>query len=362
MTRGITDAIRRASPIGMIALLLLISGCVAVEDNVDQGYVTGKHIGRNNVAFTTADVRSVIERKRAQDNDPSSKVICSEPSPDAAMAIALLSKLKADVTTTAGDAVTNKIGGEFEHSVTQAISQLAGRSVAVQALRDGTYRACEAYANGAIDKEEYALILSQYGDVLSTLILAENAEKTGIPSIAGNYVAYSLPRLTHTMFVSCARNGASTQRNAYLDSFCANIANTDVLGKLLVDLKKAMPEPYQPKAADDKGKTAATAPESWKVKFAHGDVPSLEGYVVLYTAISTLKGGTAKITIIGHADQTVPKKGKSNETIALERAGKVAEIMRDNGIDTTRIVWGASPNTQPFERLAEITVEKPAAK
>ncbi len=46
---------------------------------------------------------------------------------------------------------------------------MAGRTAGVVALRDGLYSACQAYANGIIGRRAYALILSQYGDLLVAL-------------------------------------------------------------------------------------------------------------------------------------------------------------------------------------------------
>lgn len=261
--------IATASPIAMVVATLLLSGCVAFEDNVQQGYSNNRVFGKtDSITFTTADVRTVIERDRLEANGITRKVVCSEPSPDTAMAISLITKLKAESTTSANGAVTNTTGGEFDHQTNQAITQLAGRSIAVQALRDGTYRACEAYANGAIDKEEYALILSQYGDILATLIIAENGDKAAIATISGNYIAYSLPRLLHTIFVSCAEYGmvpdqvlsntSGKSQNTFLKHFCPDIASPEKFAKLLAALKQAMPEPFQAKTTAPKT-TATTA-------------------------------------------------------------------------------------------------------
>jgi len=46
---------------------------------------------------------------------------------------------------------------------------MLGRTAGVVALRDGLYAACQAYANGVIGKDAYALIISQYGNLLVAL-------------------------------------------------------------------------------------------------------------------------------------------------------------------------------------------------
>src|SRR5262249_19131837 len=52
--------------------------------------------------------------------------------------------------------------------------ELGGRSTALLALRDGLFRTCEAYANGSIGSAAYALVLSRYGQLMTTLFLAED--------------------------------------------------------------------------------------------------------------------------------------------------------------------------------------------
>lgn len=346
MTEGILKLGRSIWPIAGLAMLLL-SGCASLEDNVQQGYVTGKKIGGSDAAFTTADVRTVVERTR---NDSGmGKIICSEPSPDIAMAIAAISKLNASV----GDGTGQDVTVEAQHSLTQSLTTLAGRSVAVQALRDGTYRACEAYANGTIGKTEYSLILSQYGDVLATLLFAENADKSGIGSVAGNYVAYSLPRLAHTIFVSCVQNGHDVNKNFYLDKFCDNIAQNNNLAILLESLKKSMPDPFSGTATAKKETSETT---SWTIQFSTRDNLTLEGYAELSKALNALKKNSGKITIVGHVDTVKPKNAKTNVTIARNRAEKVRNILEVNGISGTRISTFTDINADPMKRVAVITV------
>ncbi len=62
-------------------------------------------------------------------------------------------------------------GGTFERS--EQITALEGRNAGVLALRDGLYTACQAYVNGVIGHDAYALILSQYGNLLVALAGAQ---------------------------------------------------------------------------------------------------------------------------------------------------------------------------------------------
>jgi hypothetical protein len=108
----------------------------------------------------------VTVRKRpdtAPDGDR--EILCVAPSPDWATALAMAQQLSGSGSVTGGPSASLTAS----NSLTETISALAGRTAGVVALRDGLYRACEAYANGVIGKDGYALILSQYGDLLTAL-------------------------------------------------------------------------------------------------------------------------------------------------------------------------------------------------
>jgi hypothetical protein len=96
---------------------------------------------------------------------PGQNILCEEPSPDWAIAFG---------TAFAGAASGGASGGPSgsvsgSANTTEAITAAAGRTAGVVALRDGLYSACEAYANQAIGKDAYSLILSQYGNLLVAL-------------------------------------------------------------------------------------------------------------------------------------------------------------------------------------------------
>jgi hypothetical protein len=68
---------------------------------------------------------------------------------------------------------------------------LAGRSTALLGLRDGLFRACEAYANGVIGADAYALVLSRYGQLMTTLFLGQDV--TGAAGTAAGGSVQSPP-------------------------------------------------------------------------------------------------------------------------------------------------------------------------
>jgi peptidoglycan hydrolase-like protein with peptidoglycan-binding domain len=109
------------------------------------------------------------------------RVLCQAPSPDWATAIAMQQQLSASGNFFQGSS------GQFSgsNSYTETIAALAGRTAGVVALRDGLYSACQAYANGVIGKDAYALILSQYGYLLVALA-GNNSSSSNTGNLAGN--------------------------------------------------------------------------------------------------------------------------------------------------------------------------------
>ena len=94
-------------------------------------------------------------------------IICVEPSPDVAIAIAN--------SFGAGLSILGQGSGSVSGAQAEGIAQLAERTVAIQALLKQGYQACLDYANGAISGTTYSLRTSRLDDLMVTLILAEVA-------------------------------------------------------------------------------------------------------------------------------------------------------------------------------------------
>jgi hypothetical protein len=116
------------------------------------------------------DYRIVTVRQRSDslgtaNVQDSHEIVCSEPSPDWATALAAAQSI------TGSGGITGGASGSLSasNSSTETITALAGRTAGVVALRDGLYASCQAYANGVIGKDAYALVLSQYGNLLVAL-------------------------------------------------------------------------------------------------------------------------------------------------------------------------------------------------
>jgi hypothetical protein len=136
--------------------------------------VTQFQFASSDTLATTGNLRLVTERLRPMpDGHPALPTVCTEPSPDYAIAFGQKLDGTAKVTLPQGSGE-----GGLKLETTEVATQLAGRTAGVLALRDGLYAACQAYANGTIGHDAYAMILSQYG----TLLVALASDK---PEIAG---------------------------------------------------------------------------------------------------------------------------------------------------------------------------------
>jgi hypothetical protein len=95
------------------------------------------------------------------------RIVCAEPSPDVALAMAR--------SLGAGVNVLSYGSGSASAATSEALAQLGERFAAVQLLRDILYRSCEAYANGAISNTTYALMMARLDETTTTLLLGEMA-------------------------------------------------------------------------------------------------------------------------------------------------------------------------------------------
>ena len=82
------------------------------------------------------------------------RIVCAEPSPDVAQAIQAAVQASANVSNG-----QTQVGGQFGYAVAAQVAQLGERLAAIQLLRDKMYRACEAYANGAMRQAGYISLM-----------------------------------------------------------------------------------------------------------------------------------------------------------------------------------------------------------
>ncbi len=117
------------------------------------------------------------------------KIVCAEPSPDAISASAASAAgsgaLSFPTLLPAAAAADQKQGttsggGGFSGGSSESVASIAMRSQTIQLLRDGLYRACEAYMNGAIDQHQYNIITLNINKTMITLL--------AVDGIAGTHV------------------------------------------------------------------------------------------------------------------------------------------------------------------------------
>lgn len=187
LARGLWRCSRGAAITGCTAaIVLLTGGCTWLQNDAERGVRQVPHwrSDTEGVIATTADVRLVTRRRRPNTNEI---VTCTEPSPDVAKALSTVGQL----TAKGGKGpATGELDGSL--SSAEAVAELAGRSTALLALRDGLFRTCEAYANGVLGADAYALVLARYGQLMTTLFLGQDISG-GMPSALASVGAPKTP-------------------------------------------------------------------------------------------------------------------------------------------------------------------------
>jgi hypothetical protein len=164
MLAGVRDTHRAA-----FALLcaLLVAGCATQPSATLKQFTLGKGTS----IATDARLRVVTNvepgiASRVGKVD-AKQIVCVEPSPDVAAAIA--------GSFGFGVSVLSQGAGSVSGANVEGLTQLGERTVAIQAILKQGYQACLDYANGAINGTTYSLRTSRLDDLLVTLVLAEAA-------------------------------------------------------------------------------------------------------------------------------------------------------------------------------------------
>lgn len=125
----------------------------------------------DNTVLIGARQRAILNNPVGEGSRPGlvnpDRIVCAEPSPDVALAVAQSLGVGISVFGGSGQGALSGSGATAE-----GVAQLGERTQAIQLLRDQMYRACEAYANGAITGTTYNLIMSKNNDAMITLMIA----------------------------------------------------------------------------------------------------------------------------------------------------------------------------------------------
>lgn len=162
----------------LASLSIILPACSSPNTGVTQA-----QFGTTKALVTAGNTRLVTERSRP--GYP--HVVCTEPSPDYAVAFGHTAKLTGKIVATGG----SSSDGTVDVSSTELVTAGAGREAAVLALRDGLYAACQSYANGVIGHDAYAMILSQYGTLLVALVGNAPKDSARYPDLAARQATLS---------------------------------------------------------------------------------------------------------------------------------------------------------------------------
>jgi hypothetical protein len=171
---------RRHAVFTAVAMALALSACNG-EPHIGDSYF----LGWGSTPVIDAKQRAIINTKAEKRDDgipghnEPTRMVCAEPSPDVTQAISETMKLavQADLSrkNQVGNTESLKVSTDFARALTASVAQLGERLASIQLLRDKMYRACEAYANGAINSTTYTTIMARFDKSMVTLLSSELA-------------------------------------------------------------------------------------------------------------------------------------------------------------------------------------------
>jgi len=179
----IKECLSRVSAIGGC---MLLAGC-ATTGTVSTKEVKSMDAGK--VLLTSADVRMISQVKPGNNEYPGivnpSYITCAEPSPDVAKVVAETSNRGLSFSAQLQKGIEPEVAYAVSKAHAESMAQLGERLATISLLRDALYRACEAYANGALSSTSYAILLSRYDDTMISLHNSELASGAFGRTLAG---------------------------------------------------------------------------------------------------------------------------------------------------------------------------------
>ena len=160
-----------ASPLILALACLMLLSCEQT-DRSGTTFRTFSALGGESISID-AHQRAIITTEIRDENGQRRLIYCAEPSPDAFASInSTLNRSIVAKTENAENTV--ELGTNTLDTLKSVASDaLNNRNATIQLLRDGLYRACEAYATGALSKNEYVGIVGQYQNVILALLSIE---------------------------------------------------------------------------------------------------------------------------------------------------------------------------------------------
>jgi hypothetical protein len=157
----------------------LVSGCSTFGER-QGGSVTTTTLPALNGAVvlgTEAETRLVLTTPNTRPQRSSDMITCSEPSPDIALIAA--NAFSGSIGASGAlfnDGTSDQARASLAATRAEQAAELGRRLATVQLARDTLFRACEAYANGAIDETMYSVMLSRFDDLMVALFSVEMAQ------------------------------------------------------------------------------------------------------------------------------------------------------------------------------------------
>lgn len=151
----------------LVPVLFVLGACTSAPGDIFRQFSFG-----NDQSITTGSRQRIVSSVNVgSESRPGlvnpTRIVCAEPSPDVAAIVANAFGFSVSVL--------GQGSGALSASQVKGVIQLAERTASIQLLRDQMYRACEAYANGAVSGTTYSLIMSKMNKVMVSLMLGETA-------------------------------------------------------------------------------------------------------------------------------------------------------------------------------------------
>ena len=158
------NSVRTFSRIAVLASLFIAYGCDANFYSVYRDFRTHDH----SVLIDAKQRMIAINEGQSEDSKgaPIPKTfVCAEPSPDA------LSAMSGAVSTSAS---YQQVSAQLAASISEVASSIGLRTQTIQLLRDGMYRICEGYMNGALSEEDFLKTQRRYQIMTAGLMAIES--------------------------------------------------------------------------------------------------------------------------------------------------------------------------------------------
>src|SRR6185295_1389234 len=127
----------------MVRSALLVFAALIVGACANQRSILQKFdVSKTESGSMDAKQRAILVSRVMDDGQPYVRV-CAEPSPDA------LATFSAEL---AGNVKDEALSADLTSKMLDSGQVLGNRTATIQLLRDGLFRACEAYINGALDQ------------------------------------------------------------------------------------------------------------------------------------------------------------------------------------------------------------------